>query len=171
MAQALLTLALRYLPMRIWLGFRRLVDIARSTDDWQEEAALARIARNPRLHPGVATLRGLRLQYVDPLSFASQFRAIFQQGCYQFHAAPTRSTPLILDCGANIGLATIYWKHLFPEARVLAFEPDSSGAQVLRTNLSFLNISGVEVIEAAVWTENGNCPFESLGADVGRLGP
>jgi FkbM family methyltransferase len=57
--------------------------------------------------------------------------------------------PLVLDCGANIGLSAVWFANLFPKARVLAIEPDPGNIEVLRKNAEAYQ--NVEVIEGAVW--------------------
>src|SRR6478735_7707633 len=41
---------------------------------------------------------------------------------------------VIVDCGANIGLATIFFKNKFPDATIIAVEPESSNFKVLQKN-------------------------------------
>ena len=40
----------------------------------------------------------------------------------------------ILDCGANIGLASLYFAERYPEARILALEPHPENFRLLRAN-------------------------------------
>ena len=42
--------------------------------------------------------------------------------------------PYILDCGANIGLSVIYFKKQWPNATVIAFEPDEKNFEYLNKN-------------------------------------
>ena len=77
--------------------------------------------------------------------------------------------PRILDCGANVGLASLYFKKRYPEARVTAFEADPAIADVLRGNLLRNGCPDVEVVEAAVWTEEGTVEFCREGADSGTI--
>lgn len=60
---------------------------------------------------------------------------------------------LILDLGANVGAATIWFHEHFPEARIVAVEPDPRTASLLRRNTGHLD--RVTVVEAAVSTEPG----------------
>jgi hypothetical protein len=39
----------------------------------------------------------------------------------------SRVQPLIIDCGANIGLSGVWYARQFPEAKIIAVEPSSSG--------------------------------------------
>ncbi|MDX5445415.1 MAG: FkbM family methyltransferase [Zoogloeaceae bacterium] len=55
--------------------------------------------------------------------------------------------PLIIDAGANIGAASVYYKMLYPEAKVIAIEPERHNVQLLRLNTHDLE---VEVLEAAL---------------------
>jgi FkbM family methyltransferase len=62
-------------------------------------------------------------------------------------------TPIIIDAGANVGAASIWFAKQFPMARVLAVEPDASNAEVCRLNTRAL--PNVNVIEAAIGSERG----------------
>jgi FkbM family methyltransferase len=42
----------------------------------------------------------------------------------------------IIDCGANIGLATIFFKNRFPDAKIIAIEPEMSNFEMLKLNTS-----------------------------------
>jgi len=60
----------------------------------------------------------------------------------KYQGINTRSrTPLIVDCGANIGLSTLFFVHLFPGAKVIAIEPDPGNFEMLQRNLgSYANV-------------------------------
>ena len=45
------------------------------------------------------------------------------------------STPRILDCGANVGLASLFFRRLYPQARITAFEADPALFAILEANL------------------------------------
>lgn len=53
--------------------------------------------------------------------------------------------PLVLDLGANIGLASIYFRRSWPRATVVAVEPDVDNVNLLR-----LNATGVNILHAAI---------------------
>jgi FkbM family methyltransferase len=55
----------------------------------------------------------------------------------------------IIDGGANVGFASIYFANRYPDARILAVEPDESNIEMLRRNTSaYANVS---VIQAGIW--------------------
>ena len=112
-------------------------------------------------------LLGPSLCLVDPVSFLEQYEAIFERELYRF--VPRRENPVILDCGANVGLLSIYWKRRHPSARIIAFEPDPEVVKVLSANLAAAECTDVQVIPRAVWTEEGELEFWSEGSDGGRL--
>src|SRR5262245_62862104 len=78
-------------------------------------------------------------------------------------------SPRILDCGANIGLASISFKRRHPHAKLTAFEADPRLASICRSNLAVNDrTEQVDVKEAADWTDEGPIEFvcqehESLG--------
>jgi FkbM family methyltransferase len=52
--------------------------------------------------------------------------------------------PLIVDAGANIGLATVFFAQLFPDAEIVAIEPDAGNFELLRANVAaFPSVSPV----------------------------
>lgn len=64
---------------------------------------------------------------------------------------PVGDGGLILDCGANVGLATVCLLRLFPRARVIAVEPDADNLAVLERNVRPRR-DRVDVIRAGVWS-------------------
>lgn len=55
----------------------------------------------------------------------------------------------IVDGGANIGLATIYLKSKFPNAKVICVEPDEENFGVLRNNVQ--NLKDVTLLKGGLW--------------------
>src|SRR5512134_1625936 len=67
---------------------------------------------------------------------------------YRFEAL--RPDPCILDCGSNIGLSILYFKRLYPKARIIGFEPDPAVLHYLQDNVSANGLTDVKVVQAAV---------------------
>jgi hypothetical protein len=132
------------------------------------EQELARLESSTPFEAGMTDILGFPVRYTHPQSMAVQFRAIFGDQVYRFRAS--RPDPVILDCGANIGMASLYWKRDYPEARITAFEPDPAIADVLRWNLRSAAAEGVTVVGAAVWNSATSLRFIQQGAGGGRLG-
>jgi FkbM family methyltransferase len=107
------------------------------------------------------------LEYVDARSLLLEIDALVCRHWNDFHAESNQ--PLILDCGAYIGVSVLNFKRQFPEAKILAFEPDPHVVPVLRGNLKRNNATDVEIVEAAVWTRDGEANFFSEGADGSKL--
>ena len=68
------------------------------------------------------------------------------------HAAGT--TPLIIDCGANFGLSVLCFAQRFPQARIVAVEPDTANFEMLRLNTAHLG-ERVLCVKAGVWPSSG----------------
>src|SRR5436190_3717344 len=56
----------------------------------------------------------------------------------------------IIDCGANIGLASYYLLHAYKEARAVVVEPDAANMALCRRNLAVFG-DRVRYVQAAVW--------------------
>ena len=107
------------------------------------------------------------LQYSDLLSFCPQWQDIFVKRTLDFAAASAR--PRILDCGANVGLASLFFRKRYPEARITAFEADPALFAILDANLDANDAARVERRHAAVWTADGSLTFRSEGSDSGMI--
>jgi FkbM family methyltransferase len=101
------------------------------------------------------------------MSVWPQWDEIFLHRTLAFAASTPR--PRILDCGANVGVASLFFKRQYPQARVTAFEADPAIADICRQNLAANNASDVEVIPAAVWTSQGTTEFVCEGSDSGSV--
>jgi FkbM family methyltransferase len=109
------------------------------------------------------------IEYVDGMSLKWQYWEIFVQKSYDFEAQ--REDPIIVDCGGNVGLSTIWFKHRYPKSEVTVFEADPAIAEVLSANLLALGLTDVQVVGSAVWTEAGRVSYASDPADSGRIDP
>lgn len=63
---------------------------------------------------------------------------------------PRVSEPVIIDCGANIGVSVLEWKTRWPMSRIICFEPDPDAFRLLTLNVECNDIPGVQCIHAAL---------------------
>jgi FkbM family methyltransferase len=73
----------------------------------------------------------------------------------------TGGVPVIIDAGANIGMASLWFRSLYPEAVILAVEPDHGTVEILRQNLAAHG--KVKVVEAAIGAEPGFAALSKPG--------
>lgn len=125
---------------------------------------LYRFSRFTRTH---SDLLGPDLVIADSASFVSMYKELFEKEIYRFKSKTEQ--PCIIDCGANIGLSVLYFKRLYPKAKIVAFEADPEIYSICQENLLRMNLQGVEMIPKAVWHEESVLNFYSEGADGGRL--
>jgi len=121
----------------------------------------------PRFAPGSIRMMDYNIRYSDLLSFCPQWEDIFVKRRLAFASAS--AAPRILDCGANVGLASLFFHRLYPQARITAFEADPALLAILSTNLSANGASAVETRHAALWTSTGTLTFQCEGSDSGMI--
>lgn len=92
---------------------------------------------------------------------------LFCDNIYAFHA--DSKAPYIIDCGANIGVSVVFFKQLYPEARILAFEPDKEIFRLLEENVRSFELADVTLENKAVWSKNEELTFYNEGALAGSL--
>ena len=75
--------------------------------------------------------------------------------------------PIIFDCGANIGMATLFFKWLYPNAIIYAFEPQKTTFDILERNIKRNNLKDVHYFNLALSDTNGTIDF--FGEDSSNL--
>ncbi|SFI40500.1 FkbM family methyltransferase [Halpernia frigidisoli] len=87
---------------------------------------------------------------------------VFTTDFYKFQTETKK--PVIIDCGANIGLSVLYFKHTHPDAVIHAFEPDTKNYNYLVQNVkSYGWEKSVFCHKKLVSDANGYEYFEELG--------
>lgn len=76
-------------------------------------------------------------------------------------------TPLIIDCGGNIGLASRYFFDNYPKAQIVCVEPDAANAQQAKKN----NSADIVVMESAIGStrSRGTIIDPGLGNNAYRI--
>lgn len=122
-----------------------------------------RLGDKPRYKETKTRIGDLNLVVPDPFSFIWQYYEIYAEQFYNF--TTQKNKPVIYDCGANIGLSVLYFKSIYPEAIITAFEADPKIADYLEKNLADNSLSDVKVERKAVWVNDQGINLVSEGAD------
>lgn len=107
----------------------------------------------PRVSPIRVQLHGKPIWLRPRTSDEYIYHQIFRDEEYG-NVGGITDVKFVLDCGANIGLASIYFLNRFPGSRVLAIEPDPDNASMCRRNLLPYGERAV-VLEGGVWSHCG----------------
>lgn len=102
----------------------------------------------------------------DCLSFVYQYREIFADRAYAI--AASHAEPIIYDCGANIGMASLFFASEHPQARIEAFEADPMLAHIASANLAGNGVRNMHMHAVAVSDSDGLMDFFPDGADGGN---
>ncbi len=104
-----------------------------------------------------------RMRFLDRSSLWITLHEIMVNEEYWFECS--NPAPRILDCGAHIGLATFYFKSLFPRAKVTAFEPVPFLAEIIQENFAKNDFADVELLPYALSDRRGQVEFEISKVD------
>jgi FkbM family methyltransferase len=109
--------------------------------------AMANLGKN-----NIINFKDASFSYFDSFGAWTCMLEILVQQEYFFKAETEH--PKIIDCGANVGLAVYYFKHLYPNSSIIAFEPIPLFYKILQAN-----------IETNKWKNVDTFPFAIDGAD------
>ncbi len=107
--------------------------------------------------PNKQSILGYKVNFLDIGAFASLFEEIFIQEIYDFKT--TKTSPVIVDCGSNIGMSVLYFKIKYPKSEIIAFEADKKSFLILEKNIKENNLKNVRLINAAVYDKKGELSF------------
>ena len=127
----------------------------------------AQLRKLPRYRDCQVKVNSWDLLIPDAASFLASYKELFVDKIYQFKSE--NAAPKILDIGANIGMSVLFFKQLYPQAQITAYEADPKIFSYLQKNIRENNYHDVELINKAVWYENTTLNFVSEGADGGHI--
>ncbi|RXK62229.1 FkbM family methyltransferase [Lacibacter luteus] len=80
------------------------------------------------------------------------FNQVFAELQYKWKDIEQLNPAVIVDAGANIGLAAVYFANLFPESKIYCIEPVTANFNLLKQNTS--GYGNIQHLQAAVWFKN-----------------
>jgi FkbM family methyltransferase len=84
------------------------------------------------------------------------FDEIFVERSY---AVDITGAEYIVDAGAHIGCATVFFKHLCPRARIIAIEPDRENFELLTRNLR--DLPATTPSHSALWSRSARVSIQN----------
>ena len=110
----------------------------------------------PRWEVSVENTKG-KIYLRPNTSDTATFEQVFVAKEYE---VPFDFTPeTIIDGGANVGFATLFFANKYPEAQILAIEPDPSNMEVLCLNTA--PYEKVKKIQSAIWGRTTHLRIEN----------
>lgn len=88
--------------------------------------------------------------------FLSLFEDLFLNE--EYYVALPRN-PTIIDLGSEIGMSVFYFKSIYPQSRIQAFEPDPSSYGLLEQNCSYNVQTHITTYNVALSDRRGKFPF------------
>jgi FkbM family methyltransferase len=160
-------LALRRLAWRIrsYARISRELGMRAALELFQAERVLR--GENRRLSGGKGIVEALVRGYPYPFRYRPGtsdilvIRNILYNGEYEC-LSEEKDVKLIIDLGANIGCASFYFLSKYPDAHVIAVEPDEGNFDVCRQNLQHFG-GRVTLVHAGVWSSDTGLRIERGG--------
>ncbi len=110
---------------------------------------------------------GFHVEAFDYESLHFLFSEIFVRSQYWVDCPNDR--PLIFDCGANIGLATIFFKWRYPHSSIHCFEPDRRTFELLTRNVEANRLPDVHLHNVALSNAVGTVELFVAARRAGSL--
>jgi FkbM family methyltransferase len=112
-----------------------------------------RLVLSLKMGKGQATFKyGKNVLYIRKgTSDVQAFEQIFLLDDYDIKVANV-SPRLIVDAGANVGYASLYFANRYPGATIVAVEPESQNYQLLCKNTA--GYPNIKAVKSAVWNED-----------------
>lgn len=112
--------------------------------------------------PGIRDAVHLRVRTTD----VSTYSEVLLRGEYGFDLP--FSPKVIVDAGANIGMSSVYFAHKYPEAKIIAIEPEASNFAMLARNV--IPYPAIVPVHAALWNRDGEISISEPDPATGASG-
>ncbi|MFG1422122.1 FkbM family methyltransferase [Roseixanthobacter liquoris] len=96
------------------------------------------------------------------------FTQVFTRHEYESENLP-ETARTIVDLGGNIGLASVFFALKYPNAKILAVEPEADNFRMLEDNVRLLG-ERISAVRAAIWCEDGEINLFTEAEDGSALG-
>lgn len=128
-----------------------------------------RLSLLPRYQPGIAkTVNSFKLHFSDSCTLLGGIGEIYEQRVYDFK--PKSPEPIVIDCGANIGLASLWFADNIPNCRVISYEADPNIFDIMRLNVnSFGYQKVISPVNAALASHSDGVLFSQEGGFSGQI--
>jgi FkbM family methyltransferase len=102
----------------------------------------------------------------EPTNDLSLAHEVFVQQIYQPRLTKARDqVRLVVDVGANVGYSVVYFARLFPQAKIIAIEPNPINLKVLTRNVELNALQNrVSILKVAAGTSDGTIYLVERGA-------
>ncbi len=127
--------------------------------------ALIGRSKKPITNVRIGTMRA-SAPSIDAIAFLLQ--TVYMRRDYEI--ACDKKSPIIIDCGSNIGLSILSLKSRYPDARIIAFAPNPAAFGYLQRNVQANNLTDVSLNQCAVASKDETRVFFSDADDDGALG-
>ncbi len=108
-----------------------------------------------------------KIRGFNPESLLFLFEEIFLSKDYNFKTDSI--SPVIIDCGSNIGVSILFFKMIYPESIIHAFEPNPKSFELLKYNIENNNLKDVYLNRTAVSEVDGEINLFSSDLNYGSL--
>ena len=98
-------------------------------------------------------LLGYHIHFLNYAHLINLLEDIFIWQAYKFQSSG--EAPYIIDCGSNIGMSILYFKKVFPESQIIAFEPDPEAFSLLDITIQKNNLKNIRVFNYALSRSEG----------------
>ena len=98
-----------------------------------------------------------KIAFTNSKEYHTLKREIWGEDIYSFNSE--KDSPLIIDIGAHIGISILYFKSIYPNSKILAFEPNSISFEILKGNVEMNGLENVVLFNTAISTNNGVANF------------
>lgn len=113
------------------------------------------------------TFLGYKIEGVPYSVIFFLFSEIFVRNEYFFQS--NEESPTIFDCGANCGFSILYFKWLYPNANIVAFEPDPITFTLLQHHIILNKLENVRAYQVALSDFDGEVEFFTDAIGGGSL--